>query len=45
MGVPAARIGTVGGDTLAIRTANGEFAAPLGELHDSWWNSIARAMG
>jgi phosphoribosylformylglycinamidine (FGAM) synthase-like enzyme len=44
MGVPAARIGTVGGDKLAIKTSAGEFSAPLAELHDAWWNSIARAM-
>ncbi|MCL4788348.1 MAG: phosphoribosylformylglycinamidine synthase subunit PurL [Verrucomicrobia bacterium] len=44
MGVPAARIGTVGGDKLAVKTAGGEFSAPLTELHDAWWNSIARAM-
>jgi hypothetical protein len=44
MGVPAARIGTVGGDKLAIKTGAGEFSAPLTELHDAWWNSIARAM-
>jgi phosphoribosylformylglycinamidine synthase len=44
MGVPAARIGTVGGDKLTVKTAGGEFSAPLTELHDAWWNSIARAM-
>ncbi len=44
MGVPAVQIGKVGGDKLTIKTANGEFSAPLGELHDPWWNSIARAM-
>jgi phosphoribosylformylglycinamidine synthase II len=44
MGVPAARIGTVGGDTLTIKTAVGEISAPVTELHDRWWNSIARAM-
>jgi hypothetical protein len=44
MGVPAARIGTVGGDTLTVKTAQGEFSAPLSELHDAWWNAIARAM-
>ncbi len=44
LGVPAARIGTVGGDKLTIKTGAGEFSAPLGELHDPWWNSIARAM-
>ena len=44
LGVPAFKIGTVGGDRLVIRTHAGEFAAPLTELHDAWWNSIARAM-
>jgi phosphoribosylformylglycinamidine synthase len=44
MGVPAAQIGRVGGDQLTIKTAAGEFSAPLAELHDAWWNSIARAM-
>jgi len=44
MGVPAVRIGTVGGDQLTVKTAAGEFAVPLAELHDAWWNSIARAM-
>jgi len=44
MGVPAAHIGKVGGDKLAVKTASGEFSAPLTELHDAWWNSIARAM-
>jgi phosphoribosylformylglycinamidine synthase len=44
MGVPAVQIGKVGGDKLAIKTAAGEFSAPLGELHDAWWHSIARAM-
>jgi phosphoribosylformylglycinamidine synthase len=44
MGVPAAQIGKVGGDKLMVKTAGGEFSAPLTELHDVWWNSIARAM-
>jgi phosphoribosylformylglycinamidine synthase len=44
MGVPAAQIGRVGGDQLTIKTAAGEFSAPLAELHNVWWNSIARAM-
>jgi hypothetical protein len=38
------KIGTVGGDKLTIKTSAGEFSAPLTELHDGWWNSIARAM-
>jgi len=44
MGVPAVQIGKVGGDKLTVKTAAGEFTAPLTELHDAWWNSIARAM-
>jgi len=44
MGVPAVQIGKVGGDQLTVKTASGEFSAPLTELHDAWWNSIARAM-
>jgi phosphoribosylformylglycinamidine synthase len=44
MGVPAVQIGKVGGDKLAVKTAVNEFSAPLIELHDAWWNSIARAM-
>jgi len=44
MGVPAMQIGKVGGDKLTVKTASGEFSAPLTELHDLWWNSIARAM-
>jgi len=44
MGVPAARIGTVGGDKLTIKTSNAEFSTPVAELHEAWWNSIAKAM-
>ncbi len=44
MGVPAIQIGRVGGDKLAVKAAAGEFSSPLAELHDVWWNSIARAM-
>jgi phosphoribosylformylglycinamidine synthase len=44
LGVAATRIGTVGGDTLEITTAAGQFACPVAELHDAWWNSIARTM-
>jgi phosphoribosylformylglycinamidine synthase len=44
MGVPAIQIGKVGGDKLTVKTVSGEFSAPLAELHDAWWNSIARAM-
>jgi phosphoribosylformylglycinamidine synthase II len=44
LGIPAAPIGKVGGTELKIKTATAEFTAPLAELHDLWWNSIARAM-
>jgi phosphoribosylformylglycinamidine synthase len=44
LGVPATRIGTVGGEQLGIKTARGEFAWAVAELHDLWWNAIARAM-
>lgn len=44
MGVPAAQIGKVGGDKLTIKAGASEFSASLAELHDGWWNSIARAM-
>ncbi|HEV2329606.1 MAG TPA: phosphoribosylformylglycinamidine synthase subunit PurL [Verrucomicrobiae bacterium] len=44
MGVPATQIGIVGGDQLTVKIAANEFSAPLAELHDAWWNSIARAM-
>ena len=44
LGVPAARIGTVGGEQLQLKTTAGEWTADLGGLHDAWWNSIANAM-
>ena len=44
LGVPAARIGTVGGPTLEIKTGGATLSCDLRELHDLWWNSIARAM-
>jgi len=44
MGVSAMQIGKVGGDQLTVKTAGGEISVPLTELHDAWWNSIARAM-
>jgi phosphoribosylformylglycinamidine synthase len=44
LGVPATKLGTVGGADLAIKTADGEFKWSCAELHDGWWNSIARAM-
>jgi len=44
LGVPAAWIGMVGGDSLTIKTPTSELSWQLSELHDLWWNSIARAM-
>jgi phosphoribosylformylglycinamidine synthase subunit PurL len=44
MGVLAMQIGKVGGDKLTVKTSAEEFSVPLTELHDAWWNSIARAM-
>jgi phosphoribosylformylglycinamidine synthase len=44
LGIPAAHIGTVGGTALEITTASGKATWDVAELHDLWWNSIARAM-
>ena len=44
LGVPVRQLGTVGGADLKIKTAGGEVTWGLRELHDVWWNSIARAM-
>ena len=45
LGVSAARIGTVtGGGTLDIAVGKTHFSCELNELHDVWWNTIARAM-
>ncbi len=44
LGVKATVLGRVGGDRLSIKTGAGEWSWPVAELHDSWWNSIARQM-
>ena len=44
LGVPATRLGTVGGDQLEIKRGEAAFTWPVTEMHDLWWNSIARAM-
>jgi phosphoribosylformylglycinamidine synthase len=44
LGVPAALIGTVGGEKLAIKAGASEFIWTVAELQESGWNSIARAM-
>lgn len=44
LGVPAQRIGTVGGKQLKLKTPTGEHAWEVAGLHDLWWNSIGNAM-
>jgi phosphoribosylformylglycinamidine synthase len=44
LGISAMRLGTVRDSALRIKTAKGEFAWPVAELHDLWFNAIARAM-
>ncbi len=44
LGVPAVTIGRVGGEQLAIKAGTSEVSVPVTELHDRWWNAIARAM-
>jgi phosphoribosylformylglycinamidine synthase len=44
LGIQATRLGTAGEDALQIKTAAGDFSWPVAELHDLWWNAIARAM-
>jgi len=44
LGIPAVPIGRVGGSELKVTLPGGELAAPVAELHDLWWNSIAHAM-
>ena len=44
LGVPALHLGWVGGDHLTVQTDAGEWSWTVKELHDAWWNSIARAM-
>ncbi len=43
-GVPAAKIGTVGGASLTIKAGATTLSSKIADLHDAWWNSIARAM-
>lgn len=44
LAIPAAKLGTVGGDQLVIQTTSSRLDWEVRELHDLWWNSIARAM-
>jgi phosphoribosylformylglycinamidine synthase subunit PurL len=44
LGITATRIGAVGGGTLQIKTPGTTLSSDVAELHDLWWNAIARAM-
>jgi phosphoribosylformylglycinamidine synthase II len=44
LGITAARVGTVGGETLQFNAPGATLSCDVHELHDLWWNSIARAM-
>ena len=45
LGVPSARIGTVtGSDTLDVKAGDNSLSWNLSDLHDVWWNAIARVM-
>jgi len=45
LGVPAMLLGRVGGTALKIKAGEADLSWGLAELHDGWWNAIARAMG
>ena len=45
LGVPATRIGSVtGSDTLDFKAGDNSLSWKLSDLHDIWWNAIARVM-
>jgi phosphoribosylformylglycinamidine synthase II len=44
LGLPATKLGTVRGNSLVIKTGRGTYTWDVAELHDLWWNSIARLM-
>jgi phosphoribosylformylglycinamidine synthase len=44
LGANASLLGTVGGSELKVKTAEREWVWAVADLHDLWWNSIARAM-
>ncbi|MGP8200557.1 MAG: phosphoribosylformylglycinamidine synthase subunit PurL [Limisphaerales bacterium] len=44
LGVGAVKLGTVGGSELVIKRGGAECKWPVAQLHDAWWNAIARAM-
>ncbi len=44
-GIPQQRLGTVGGEHLAIEISGTERRWPIAQLHDEWYFAIARAIG
>jgi phosphoribosylformylglycinamidine synthase len=44
LGVSAVKLGTTGGAELVIKAGGTEYKWPTAQLHDLWWNAIARAM-
>jgi phosphoribosylformylglycinamidine synthase len=44
LGVGALKLGATGGSELVIKTRDVECKWAVAELHDLWWNAIARAM-
>lgn len=44
LGLRVTELGKVGGATLSVKVGQREFQWRLEQLHDLWWNSIARAM-
>ena len=45
LGIPAARIGVVGGRLLRIRYGESDYSWPLDDLRDAWWTAIRRPDG
>ncbi len=45
MGLTALRLGTVRGTDLVLKLSGEEHRLPVADLHDGWWNAIARLMG
>ena len=43
-GVPALRLGVVGGEFLSIKIAQESFRWPTGDLHGDWYHSIERSL-
>jgi phosphoribosylformylglycinamidine synthase len=44
-GIPFAALGTVATKELRIRAADQDYRWPIEQLHDGWFNAIARAVG